>query len=220
MPKNMKDIKKLIILIVLLIIVAIIGLIVFLFNVDIKNPGKIDLIQQMQNNTENQNTNYSDISENNIETPKDDENLQYSIVKTDIDGIYQIALSDNKLYLRILDSDIFFREYKNSELSAENYNEINSSDFKIKDFNIGKIGNKNYLVLYTVDQEFTLLNIDEAIESNDFSNYSEKIFLGKDISKIENAIVRKESGEEIETMIICSKDNKNYDLSNFVEKND
>ena len=112
MPKNMKDIKKLIILIVLLIIVAIIGLIVFLFNVDIKNPGKIDLIQQMQNNTENQNTNYSDISENNIETPKDDENLQYSIVKTDIDGIYQIALSDNKLYLRILDSDIFLESIK------------------------------------------------------------------------------------------------------------
>ena len=119
--------------------------------------------------------------------------------------------------MKITDSDKFSKEYKNSKLDKNNDNEINKSDFLIEDFNIGKIGDDTYLVLSLKDNEFTLLNLDDAIKNNDFSNYAERIILGVDIQKIENVVVEKENGEKVDTILLCSSNGKNYDVSNFVE---
>ncbi len=215
MNKRTKEIKYIIITTAVIILLTIIGLVVFLFNVDIKPNGQIDLSELQQKNEVS--NNYTAVTENSVvTTAPENEGATYDLIENDYDGVYQIILNQNNLYFNVVDKEEFAKKYPKSDIDVNNYNQISASNYKIQDINVGKIKDTSYLVLSLEEQEVVLLDLDKAISESNLVVENEVIRLGKNVKKIEN-VIKSVNDKQENTIILCTSDGQNYDLSNFVE---
>ena len=215
MNKRTKEIKYIIITTAVIILLTIIGLVVFLFNVDIKPNGQIDLSELQQKNEVS--NNYTAVTENRVVTKApENEGATYDLIENDYDGVYQIILNQNNLYFNVVDKEEFAKKYPKSDIDVNNYNQISASNYKIQDINVGKIKDTSYLVLSLEEQEVVLLDLDKAISESNLVVENEVIRLGKNVKKIEN-VIKSVNDKQENTIILCTSDGQNYDLSNFVE---
>lgn len=192
--RSSKDIKKIIIMIVLLMLFVLIGLIVFLFSVDVRMN---EITTYDENASEERRDGIQDSSKNiTLEN--------YELFQLSEDGKIEIKLLDGKVFLSINDDE---RSYNNIEIDVK--------ENTVQDIFIGKIDEKDYLLVINDKGSVGIMNIDGAVQKNRFEIEDDLITFEKAVVRIENANMKLSNGF-IKTIIVFTSDDKKYDLSDFV----
>lgn len=207
--RNSKQIGKLIACLFVIMIIIIIILFVFLFNVDVNNDSLVS-----KNNETGSGYNYIDMDENRILTSEENYIASYDLISNSFNGEYQVILSEKKLYLNILDKNEFNKNFPNNELSLEN--EIEMGDYEVKQLNVGKIGDKDYLVIITDNGSVGIMDLEDAINSNSLLIEENLVSLDSGVIRLQNVSRHVEDDKE-NTIIAITSDGNSYDLMEFAK---
>lgn len=207
--RNSKQIGKLIACLFVIMIIIIIILFVFLFNVDVNNDSLVS-----KNNENGSGYNYIDMDENRILTSEENYIASYDLISNSFNGEYQVILSEKKLYLNILDKNEFNKNFPNNELSLEN--EIEMGDYEVKQLNVGKIGDKDYLVIITDNGSVGIMDLEDAINSNSLLIEENLVSLDSGVIRFQNVSRHVEDDKE-NTIIAITSDGNSYDLMEFAK---
>lgn len=207
--RNSSEVKRMIFLLVAILVIVMIGLVIFLFNVDVDNSS----LRSGQNAETSNEDNFVEVNENEIITSELNYQSSYDFISNSLDGEYQVALSDDKLFFNILDEDAFNEKYPNNNLETEN--EIKIGEYGIKQINIGKIGDKEYLVIIVDGGKVGIMDIGEAVNNNNLAIRDELVSFNVGAIRIEN-VIRRDDVESENTIVIVTEDGQGYDLLEFI----
>ena len=207
--RNSSEVKRMIFLLVAILVIVMIGLVIFLFNVDVD----ISSLRSGQNAETSNEDNFVEVNENGIITSELNYQSSYDFISNSLDGEYQVALSDDKLFFNILDEDAFNEKYPNNNLETEN--EIKIGEYGIKQINIGKIGDKEYLVIIVDGGKVGIMDIGEAVNNNNLAIRDELVSFNVGAIRIEN-VIRRDDVESENTIVIVTEDGQGYDLLEFI----
>lgn len=207
--RNSSEVKRMIFLLVAILVIVMIGLVIFLFNVDVDNSS----LRSGQNAETSNEDNFVEVNENGIITSELNYQSSYDFISNSLDGEYQVALSDDKLFFNILDEDAFNEKYPNNNLETEN--EIKIGEYGIKQINIGKIGDKEYLVIIVDGGKVGIMDIGEAMNNNNLAIRDELVSFNVGAIRIEN-VIRRDDVESENTIVIVTEDGQGYDLLEFI----
>lgn len=207
--RNSSEVKRMIFLLVAILVIVMIGLVIFLFNVDVDNSS----LRSGQNAETSNEDNFVEVNENGIITSELNYQSSYDFISNSLDGEYQVALSDDKLFFNILDEDAFNEKYPNNNLETEN--EIKIGEYGIKQINIGKIGDKEYLVIIVDGGKVGIMDIGEAVNNNNLAIRDELVSFNVGAIRIEN-VIRRDDVESENTIVIVTEDGQGYDLLEFI----
>lgn len=215
--RSSNQIKGMIICLAILVLVVLIVMIIFLSQVKKENIQGIQINENTQS-TENAviEKPYYEVNTDNLDTKLENINTRYNIVKSDENGIFKVVLNGKKLYFTINDKEKFNKAYENVKFNIDEEIEIAIHDYKIVDFEIGKIKNDLYLIVVTDSGKIGVMNMDVAINKNVFRIKNELIGFDSSVMQIQNVIKVSDSNEE-NTIVVITADQKNYDLESFVE---
>lgn len=207
--RNSSEVKRMIFLLVAILVIVMIGLVIFLFNVDVDNSS----LRSGQNAETSNEDNFVEVNENGIITSELNYQSSYDFISNSLDGEYQVALSDDKLFFNILDEDAFNEKYPNNNLETKN--EIKIGEYGIKQINIGKIGDKEYLVIIVDGGKVGIMDIGEAVNNNNLAIRDELVSFNVGAIRIEN-VIRRDDVESENTIVIVTEDGQGYDLLEFI----
>ena len=207
--RNSSEVKRMIFLLVAILVIVMIGLVIFLFNVDVDNSS----LRSGQNAETSNEDNFVEVNENEIITSELNYQSSYDFISNSLDGEYQVALSDDKLFFNILDEDAFNEKYPNNNLETEN--EIKIGEYGIKQINIGKMGDKEYLVIIVDGGKVGIMDIGEAVNNNNLAIRDELVSFNVGAIRIEN-VIRRDDVESENTIVIVTEDGQGYDLLEFI----
>lgn len=207
--RNSSEVKRMIFLLVAILVIVMIGLVIFLFNVDVDNSS----LRSGQNAETSNEDNFVEVNENEIITSELNYQSSYDFISNSLDGEYQVALSDDKLFFNILDEDVFNEKYPNNNLETEN--EIKIGEYGIKQINIGKMGDKEYLVIIVDGGKVGIMDIGEAVNNNNLAIRDELVSFNVGAIRIEN-VIRRDDVESENTIVIVTEDGQGYDLLEFI----
>lgn len=210
--RSTAQIKAMIIGLVVVMILAIVLLMIFLFNVEVKNTSEI--ADSSANEVTNEIENYTYVGE--VLTAEEKEGYTYELFSNDLDGSYRLTLAEGKIYFDVVDEEKFLKKYPDMNIDLKKTNEVFLNDYPIKDILVGKIGEKEYLLAITEKGAIGVMNINNAVKDNVFRIKKELISFNNGVLRIENTF-RKKENENQNTMIAITIDGKNYDLEDFVD---
>jgi len=212
--RSSKQIRNIIILVITLLILILITFLIFIFTVDIKKvtPGINNVSFQNIANPEN----IINVTGEGIAIIDGQETAKFESVAYDRESSLQIKFSEGKLYLTIINQELFNEKYKNSKLDIGSKKEITIHDYKIQEIYIQKCADSEYLLAIMEDGSMGVMNIDEAIKENVFRLKNELIRLDDNIVKVYQTVKILDE-KEIDAAIIETSNRQKYDLQKFVE---
>jgi len=192
----------------------LIAFLIFIFTVDIKGvTSNINNIIS-QNIVDSENAN--NVTSDGIVTIDGQKTAKFESVAYDRESSLQIKFSKDKLYLTIVNQELFNKKYKNPKLDIGSEKEIAIHDYKIQEIYIQKCADSEYLLAIMEDGSIGVMNIDEAIKENVFRLKNELIRLDDNIVKVYQTVKILDE-KEIDTAIIETSNGQKYDLQKFVE---
>lgn len=211
--KSSKELRNMLIALIIMIVLILIAFIIFIFNVDVKKNGTTNIrnIISNKNNKENEN-----VVIDGVIAPDELAGAEYESVDYDKECSFQVKTNKGKVYLNVLDEDIFEKKYPNSKLDLKLEKEIATHDYKVKEVYIKKCRDIEYLLVTMEDGNIGIMDIEEAIKENVFRIKNELITLNKPVSRIFTTY-RTFNNETQETTVLVSSNGQMYDLQNFVE---
>lgn len=203
--RSSNQIKNLIIAFVAILMIVLVGLIVFLLNVDIKS------------NKNNQEQIAKNETIGDVQKEYENINLEnYDLVRRSLDGEIEVKISNGKVIFKVIDEDKFDEIYPDSVIDVDEEKEIAIHENKIEDVIIGRIKEKNYMLVLTNNGSVGMMNIDEAVKEDVFRIKNGLISLNSPVVRMMNSNMNYDSGT-LETVVVTLSDGNKYDLSDIVE---